>query len=408
MKKIITLTMLCACAIMTVFTGCQAAESEKKDKNAVCYVIANTANSKGLNLNSPLVYDTVYTTIRNEGYLAVINADSNSDIVYANSFELDDQYQFASKDKLDMEAAANTTNFISGMQSVIADDPEIDYLASLQLAVRAISSLEGYDSKSIIVVGTGLSTAGDNLNFCNNLLSAEPEVIINLLKEKSEIPDFSDLIVYWQQMGDVAFPQEDLNSAQKNKLQEIYAGIVEAGGGTFIYNDIVATPVNENIEYPPVTPVDLPSDTPISFEPEIFESSKINVLKEPMILTEKMITFIGDKSEYLNPDNVVATLQPIADYLVNNDTTILLCGCTAGDTNGSYAIKLSEDRAEAVKSTLVQLGVDESRIICIGLGSSDPWHIYGVGYDGEAASSNRKVVVLDASSATAVSILNNT
>lgn len=408
MKKIITLTMLCACAIMTVFTGCQAAESEKNDKNAVCYVIANTANSKGLNLNSPLVYDTVYTTIRNEGYLAVINADSNSDIVYANSFELDDRYQFASKDKLDMETAANTTNFISGMQSVIADDPEIDYLASLQLAVRAISSLEGYDSKSIIVVGTGLSTAGDNLNFCNNLLSAEPEVIINLLKEKSEIPDFSDLIVYWQQMGDVAFPQEDLNSAQKNKLQEIYAGIVEAGGGTFIYNDIVATPVNENIEYPPVTPVDLPLDTPISFEPEIFESSKINVLKEPMILTEKMITFIGDKSEYLNPDNAVATLQPIADYLVNNDTTILLCGCTAGDTNSSYAITLSKNRAEAVKSTLVQLGVDESRIICRGLGSSDPWHIYGVGYDGEAASSNRKVVVLDASSATAVSILNNT
>ena len=408
MKKIITLTILCACAIMTFFTGCQASESEKTDKNAVCYVIANTANSKGLNLNSPLIYDTVYTTIRNEGYIAVVNADGNPDIVYANSFELDDRYQFASKDKLDMEAATSTTNLISGMQSVIADDPEIDYLASIQQAVRAISSLEGYDSKSIIVVGTGLSTAGDNLNFCNNLLSAEPEVIINLLKEKSEIPDFRELKVYWQQMFDVASPQKELNSAQKNKLREIYAGIVEAGGGTFIYNDIVATPVNENIEYPPVTPVDLPSDTPISFEPEIFESSKINVLKEPMILTEKMITFIGDKSEYLNPDNVVATLQPIADYLVNNDTTILLCGCTAGDTNGSYAIKLSEDRAEAVKSTLVQLGVDESRIICIGLGSSDPWHIYGVGYDGEAASSNRKVVVLDASSATAVSILNNT
>lgn len=408
MKKIITLTILCACAIMTFFTGCQASESEKTDKNAVCYVIANTANSKGLNLNSPLIYDTVYTTIRNEGYIAVVNADGNPDIVYANSFELDDRYQFASKDKLDMEAATSTTNLISGMQSVIADDPEIDYLASLQQAARAISPLEGYDSKSIIVVGTGLSTAGDNLNFCNNLLSAEPEVIINLLKEKSEIPDFRELKVYWQQMFDVASPQKELNSAQKNKLREIYAGIVEAGGGTFIYNDIVATPVNENIEYPPVTPVDLPSDTPISFEPEIFESSKINVLKEPMILTEKMITFIGDKSEYLNPDNVVATLQPIADYLVNNDTTILLCGCTAGDTNGSYAIKLSEDRAEAVKSTLVQLGVDESRIICIGLGSSDPWHIYGVGYDGEAASSNRKVVVLDASSATAVSILNNT
>ena len=57
-------------------------------------------------------------------------------------------------------------------------------------------------------------------------------------------------------------------------------------------------------------------------------------------------------------------------------------------------------------SSLVDLGVDADRIIAVGLGSTkDPWHIWGAGYDGAAASSNRKVVLLDADSDTALEIL---
>lgn len=407
MKKTISIIIMLACVIALVSTlaGCTVDVAKAPaEKAAVCYVIANTANSKGLNFNSPLVQDTVYSTVRNYGFIAVVNADGNPEIVHAASYDLDDKYKSASKEKLDMDARSKATNIVLSMQSIVADDPEIDYLESLRLAVRTLSSLSGYDSKRIVLIGTGLSTAGV-MNFSNNLISAEPETVVNLLKEKSEIPDFTGITVYSQQLGDVAAPQQELTSVQRIKLEKIYGGIVETGGGSFIYNDIIANPVDETKQYPSVTPVNLPADTPISFEEVIFEED--NIFEEPVFLTEEKIGFVADKAVFLNPDEANEILQPVAEYLVKHPSvSIVLAGTTAGDKDSDFTLSLSRQRAETVKNALVELGVSADKIIAIGLGSEkDPWHVYNAGYDGAAASGNRKVVLLDSSSERAVAIL---
>lgn len=407
MKKTISMIFVLACVFALVFnlSGCPGnGVKAPAEKAAVCYIIASTANSKGLNFNSPLVQDTVYSTVRNYGFIAVVNADGNPEIVHAASYDLDDKYKSASKEKLDMDARSKATNIVLSMQSIVADDPEIDYLESLRLAVRTLSSLNGYDTKSIVLIGTGLSTAGV-MNFSNNLISAEPETVVNLLNEKSEIPDFTGITVYSQQLGDVAAPQQELTNAQRIKLEKIYGGIVETGGGTFIYNDIIANPVDETKQYPSVTPVNLPSDTPISFEEVVFEED--NIFEEPVFLTEEKIGFVADKAVFLDPDEANETLQPVAEYLVKHPSvSIVLAGTTAGDKDSDFTLSLSRQRAETVKNALVELGVSADRIIAIGLGSEkDPWHVYNAGYDGSAASGNRKVVLLDASSERSVSIL---
>lgn len=408
MKKVITLILTFALVITlsAVFTGCTKNE-EPIEKNAVCYVIANTANSQGLNLQSPLVQDTINSTILNYGYISVVNADGVPEVVLAQSFDIDAKYKNASKDKLAMDARSKATNLISGMNTVIADDPEVDYLEALRLAVRSLSSLEGYDSKTIVVLGTGLSTTGV-LNFNNNLISADPKVIVELLEEKSEIPDFTDITVYWQQLGDVAAPQKSLTSAQKNKLQQIYGSLVEGGKGTFKYNDIMSNPVNTTVEYPAVTPVDLPEDTPIVFDADALNADD-KAFQEPQILNESKVEFVADKASYLYPGKAVENIRPIAEYLIKHETVkLLLVGSTAGDTTNEASLKLSQDRADAVKQTLVDLGVSAERITTKGMGSSDPWHVPNVGYEGAAASGNRKVVLLDVRTATAQSIIEGT
>lgn len=419
MKKTINIALLFICVLVLVSTlaGCskESANDTPAEKTAVCFVVGGHANSQGLNMNSPLVQDTIYNTVRNYGFIGVVNADGKPEVIHAASYDIDAKYKCASKDKLDMDARAKATNIVVSMQNVVANDPEVDYLEALRLAVRTLSALEGYDSKKIIALGTGLSTTGV-LDFNNNLISAEPDVVVTLLNEKSEIPDFSGITVYWQQLGDVAAPQKDLTSAQRVKLQEIYGGLVEESGGTFIYNEIIANPVNNDTQFPAVTPVSLPDDTPIYFAPEAFEMpepedeetvAEENVFEEPVILTEEQVTFIGDKAEYLHPEEAMKTLQPIADYLINHPSiTILLAGTTAGDTDSDFSLSLSLSRGKAVMNSLVDLGVDADRIIAVGLGSTkDPWHIWGAGYDGAAASSNRKVVLLDADSDTALEIL---
>lgn len=409
MKKrfAILFTTICLAASAVSLTGCanQTSAEETSGMNAVCYAIAPTANSQGLNMNSPLVQDTIYDTILEYGYVSVVVVDGEPEMVAADSYDIDAQYKKASKEKLKTDARAKATNLIAYMESQVANDAQVDYLEGLRMAVRSLSSLEGYDSKTIVVIGTGLSTQG-TLSFQNNLLSVEPEAVLDRLEEKNEIPDFTGITVVWQQMGDVASPQEELSQTQRKRLQEIWSGIVERGGGTFVYNDIMANPVDTEVSYPAVDTVDLPKETPIGFDETMFDTADESPLEEPVMLTEKQVSFVPDKSAYLNEEKAVATIQPIADYLTKHEQiTVLLAGTTAGDENSDYTMTLSQERADAVRDTLIQFGVDESRIVTVGLGSSDPWHVYGAGYEGSIASGNRKVVLLDASSDTAKEIL---
>lgn len=401
------LTIICLAVSAVGLTGCgsQTSVAEEGGMNAVCYAIAPTANSQGFNMSSSLVQDTIYDTILNYGYVSVVVVDGESEMVAADSYDIDAQYKKASKDKLKTDARAKATNLITYMEGQVANDAQVDYLEGLRMAVRSLSSLEGYDSKTIVVIGTGLSTQG-TLNFQNNLLSVEPEAVLDQLEEKDEIPDFTGITVVWQQMGDVALPQQDLSQTQRKRLQEIWGGIVERGGGTFVYNDIMANPVDTEATYPAVDTVELPAETPVDFNAAMFDTGDERLLEEPVMLTEEQVSFVPDKATYLDEDEAVATIQPIADYLLEHEQiTVLLAGTTAGDEDSDYTMTLSQKRADAVRSTLVQLGVDESRIVTMGLGSSDPWHVYGAGYEGSIASGNRKVVLLDASSDTAKEIL---
>lgn len=399
MRKILNVVLICAYVLMLGISlvGC-GKPTDQPAKTAVGFVIAHTACSQGLNLSSPLVEGTVEETILNYGRICVVNADGAPEVVANQDFDIDEVYKNASEARLKIDARSKASGFLCGMAQVIADDPEVDYLKSIQLCARSLSSLTGYDSKVMIVVGTGLSTKGV-LNFQNNILMAEPEALVAALEEQGEIPSLEGITVYWQQLGDTAAPQADLSGQQRQALKDIWTAIIQRGGGTVIFDEMVYKSVCAEAVFPQVSVVDLPAAPVIGFDEVKLKDDDALPFSDPVSLSQEQICFVGDSARYVDPAAAKEVLEPIAEILIaNEDLTVLLCGCVAGDGTTDYGRDLSLRRAEAVKQTLIELSVPKDQLLVVGLGTNNPWHIKGVGYDGELAAQNRRVVLLNAES----------
>lgn len=402
---------------MNVFalTGCgenkddTTADALENSKPAVAYMIGRTANAKPIDASVPLVQDTLVNCAENYGYAFAVRVDGQPELVAAENLDVDEKFKIGSKERLKRDALNKATHMQQILDQVSAVYPEVDYLEGLRCTADALRSLdESYTSRTVICCGTGLGTAG-YMNFKNNLLSADPQVIVEMLKEYEALPDLNGITVYWIGMGQVAAPQEKLTPKQSKNLEGIWQAVVEASGGEFITNTFMT--VSEEIggteALPEVSVVDVPADKPITFEQDALELQESNVFQEPVMLGERQVEFVGDTATYLYPEMAIETIRPIAEYLMENESvTLLLVGATAGDETNDEILRLSQERADAVKDTLMELGIDSSRICTMGMGSDDPWHIHNAGYDGEAASSNRKVVLIDRRTELAQELMN--
>lgn len=401
MKRRLLAAMVMGC-VLAALTGCSDGGSEEKDHAiALSLVIGAHANSKAINFNNTLIQENVTDAVSSGGYVSVVCVDGDPDLLAANLYEIQDQYKGASKAKLASDAESREKALLSELQTVQADDPEVDILKSMQLAVRSLSDMDDME-KVILVIDSGLSTTGV-MDFSRNLILAEPDALAEELYQKSAIPDFKGITVIWLQMGDTAAPQEELTDAQRENLSAIWKAVIEKTGGVYVSSLAPANEENEEVDYPEVSVIDLPKEEPISYDVEVLEKEE-NVFQDPVFLDEEQVQFIGDSAQYLDEEKAEEVLAPIADYMKNHpDFNLLLIGTTAGDEATEYSMNLSEERAEAVKNTLVQLGAEENHINTLGLGPNDPWHIYGAGtgMDDPVASSNRKVVLIDAESETA-------
>lgn len=393
-NSLITVALLLAFTITTL-TACN--KEECPSPVAVSIVIGNHANSKEPNLASPEIEKEILEATSSYGFVSIVTLDGSPEL--AGGCRINPPQADLAKSKLKQIATNQAHSILSNLSAIKASHPEVDTLAALEVARRSLTSAPQGSFKHIVILDSGLSTAG-LINFQESgFIDANPNIVAGYLSDRNAIPDFSDIKIIWLGLGDIAAPQDELSSTQRNNLKQIWTAIIEKTGGRVTFLDTLSGGDNPANDYPKVSTVSLPGTSTVTFD-----------ITKPIVFRENQIGFIGDTAEYINPAKTKEILTPVAEYMKQNPNfTALLVGSTAGEKDKHFCLQLSAARASMVQNTLVSLGTPANRIKATGMGFDDPWHIPDIGADGKliesAAARNRKVTLLDVSSAEAQRIL---
>ena len=397
--------LLAVLIIVSMFSGCG---SVSETPTSVAVVIGNHDNSKTLPIQSSEVTSLITEAASTFGSVSIIVADGNP--FCEASFRISAPSKSGLSDnKLRQIAEEQSASILQLLSQSYAVTAEVDTLDAISLAARSLKDEPDKNNKYILILDTGLSTTG-SLNFTNNLIESDADILCEQLVELKAIPDLEDISVIWIGLGDTATPQQDLSPRQLKNLKTIWDAILTEGEAKTVYfSSVLSGGVISTQQLPSVSTVNLLSEPEILYE---FEGTDISELEFPdvIIFNEERVAFIGDSSEFIDKSAAMDAIIPVAEYLITHPQfEVLIIGTTASlPSDPDYCLRLSQERADAVRDTLVELGVDSSQLQTIGLGYQyDPWHISDLNSDGtqnQNAGKNRKVVLLDAMSSTAKSL----
>lgn len=411
-KSKVWLIVACLTVIMMGGCGnenlllCEDGTNEKFDN--IVILAGNHANS--LKQDYDTLDDVLMSVALNYGNIAICVNDGESYI--ASSIEIPEQKSGLSESKRRSIAQSQVEQVSCFLDSeaCMAKTPEVDLLESFEIASRTIQSSKYQNGvNAIYVYDTGINTTG-YLDFTQmDLTTIDVDEVINKLAEEKMVVDLSNSTVFWYGLCDVQEPQEELSASQKENIKSIWEKYLnEAGATVHFMTDISTEKVEENLPY--VTPV---ASVPTSEEWNNMEEMG-ETFPETIVFSEESIGFRAGTSELIDVANTEMELQKIVGYMnENSDFRLLIVGCTArwGELE-EYCKPLSIERCQKVKKLLVEAGISGERIEIVGMGYENPFYRNDWGVDGSLieplAETNRCIVLLDAKSDLAVSIMENT
>ena len=252
---------------------------------------------------------------------------------------------------------------------------EVDYLEAIRLAAASLNSAGALacDTRVLYIIGSGLSTSGEYINFTTGIINANYDVLVQDMvasttakggNHAEALPNLSNIHVVWYGMGRLtAEPQMDVPSSYIAQMKELWTTVLFASGATFVSSDDFKDYIPEGginsvaSGYPAVTPVFFtPTDTD-------------DYLIQSMIsFDENVLVFVPDSDEYLDPNQAASVVPPYAEALIKSRQTIVVLGTTAsGDAASCRALGLQ--RANRFKQDLVVYGVNPDQIIVVSAGN---------------------------------------
>ena len=381
-------------------TGCGKGAEEKV---SLTILVGAHGNSMEIPLNSATLSRWILETCSSFGDICMINVDGNPVVKYQATIP-EPKVSGLSSNKLKSIAEGNAAEVKKVLQTVTAETEEVDTLRAIQMGAQSLQSTD-QGKKVLLILDSGLCTTGQ-LDIREGFLKAKSlDEVVEGLRSLGELPDLNGVDVIWSYCGETAPPQDALSELDKKKLKGLWESVLRAAGAKSV---TFSVDFNSSVPYTGMPSVSVVETDRIrlSFDKISMENVKIDLTPiDTFVLDETRVRFVGDQAVFVDERAAEGAVQEIADELLaHKDNQVYIIGTTATG-NEAFCQNLSRDRAEAVKSMLIEMGVEEDRMLVYGLGFNDPWHQNDVETDGtwkeEAAVLNRKVLVIDVNSAEA-------
>ena len=250
-----------------------------------------------------------------------------------------------------------------------ADDPGCDMLQSVVVGADSVAGSN--QALGVYVIGSGISDTG-LLDMASSELvdNGDPSQVAQYYAAINEVPDLSWVpVITWYGFGSTSGSQPAPSNAQLMVIEALYTEVFEECGCPVAIQAVpVATaemrpntlPVVKIVKFAPVVPYSVPNDK-TDAGPSITEFSSTQ------------LGFVGDSVEFLDQSQANQALSGIAELLKSDQTLVATVTCSAASYpwEEGYSQRLSEQRAEAVCSTLIAMGVDKGQLTSIGVGSGE-------------------------------------
>ena len=387
-KKAIAAVLTAAMVLLSLgfVSGCSFNENKPID---LVLIIGYRANSPVPSVSA--IRDEVTEAIKSFGSICVINVDGG--VTSPNGvYKINKPDEFLTKQKLEEIADQQFAQLMPAITGTRAEEEEADLMAAFTLAARYLNSVDRDSEKRILVIDSGLATAGD-VNFTRgNLIDVEPDVISRSLENNRALPALNGVQIRWLYIGDTVEPQNKLTGYSCDRLETIWQNILETAGASVIFDTT-----------PPLTsdaPEDLPSVTPV----KIVSSDLNDLLNSGIVRLDEdefpSVRFQPDSDELIDRSAAMEELKVIAEDLKATGVPIVLAGTTARtvDSNVKYCRSLGLKRSKKVRELLIELGVDQNQIRAVGLGFDHDYYINDQNTDGTQnetiARKNRSVLII--------------
>ena len=383
MKNLKTLT-ISLLMLSLVLCGCS---SKKVDHYNLSIVAGN--NSCSLLHDYTLAKAYLNKTYTQGGQLSIINCDGNPYVVKTEQIDALKSHTTSTQKKAYLEK--HCSDMIEVLNNVKPKSAEIDLIESLNCASKSFTTKS---NNNIVCFVSGLSTKGLlNMTTLGSLSNLDINKTVSNLKEVHGLPNLQNINnIYLYSVGLVASYQK-LSTTSLHKEKEFLTKLlVESGMNKDKIHFIDSNPIsNKAYKAPKVSKVG--QDT--EYNAVSMVSNSYNDIKTKYCLTG--LEFEKNSSNLLNPEK----LNSVVSFVSNYAGAVNIYGTTAFDktTSDERLQKLGYERALTVKNSLLERGVDPTKINKVSslsyknLYHKNEWNEQG--FNEEIAMLNRTVVIKD-------------